>query len=338
MTRTVPQFHPHLPPTPSSKLNVHLQSRPMVYKNNLHELSSNERTLEDVLDYHRNLRKSRGDSWSVDWSKMRYWAVGAKKLTFGKKYSKHVVRRRPFHVPSPSVLSSTSACQVTDSLSRYSSTESSQVPCQVVSTQPVHSHTVSIPSRVIDPTSVYGLSLVPGRQELSPPTVEYGYMPPSSAKILSPLSVDSGYETAEFSPSSSIVPSSTSQFVREIDQFLDSFNIEVPSKETLDIIELDNTYETMSVEDMLDKTEEVSQDTEFLEENSAKSKEQVGMCEVEESIENIEEYVKKVTNTVSGKNTERDDECVVGSADITIYDLNGRSFTVMQVDPVHSCQ
>ena len=89
----------------------------------------------------------------------------------------------------------------------------------------MYSHNVAPPWQVSSSLSVDNVSVTPA-------------LP---CQLPSPFSVDSGYETAESSPSSTI-PSL--QFVMEIDQFLDSFEIE-PSKDILDnteivSLELDN--------------------------------------------------------------------------------------------------
>ena len=118
----------------------------------------------------------------------------------------------------------------------------------------------------------------------------------------SPHSVDSGYDTAEFSPGDSL------GYVKEIDQFLDSF-------------------ELGSCKELLHRP--VVGELELLDERSL-GDDQTKKYEVEESNVNIEEFVQSLT---SGHQTGQ--KSTNSSQEIIMYDINGQGFTVLKVDPIY---
>eukprot|EP00092_Neocalanus_flemingeri_P035586 GFUD01038736.1.p1 GENE.GFUD01038736.1~~GFUD01038736.1.p1 ORF type:complete len:285 (+),score=54.08 GFUD01038736.1:170-1024(+) len=133
----------------------------------------------------------------------------------------------------------------------------------------------------------------------------------------SPPSIDSGYDTAEFSPSCTTLASHGESLghVKEIDQFLDSFEFR-PHEELQNMA--DNCY-----------TSDTYESGWF----DGRSFEEVQTLkhEVEESIENIGEYVKKLTS--GDYETEKKP---ASNSQIPLHDLNRQSFTVLQVDPINS--
>jgi len=130
----------------------------------------------------------------------------------------------------------------------------------------------------------------------------------------SPPSVDSGYDTAECSPASTLSsPGEGLGYVEEIDQFLDSFEFG-PHNELIN----SSIPEEVSVSD-----EGPLVDDQAVLENILLKETQGTVDEVEESIENIEECVKKLTGDQSQT-----------SQEVTMYDVNGKNFTVLQLDPV----
>ena len=125
--------------------------------------------------------------------------------------------------------------------------------------------------------------------------------------------MDSGYDTAEFSPASTLSsPGEGLGYVEEIDQFLDSFEFG-PHRELI------NTSTTGEV-DMSGEGSQVNDQAVL--ENILVEETQGTVDDMEESIENIEECVKKLTGAQSQ------------SQEVTMYDINGKSFTVLQLDPV----
>ena len=136
----------------------------------------------------------------------------------------------------------------------------------------------------------------------------------------SPPSVDSGYDTAEFSPSSSTLssPGEGLGYVEEIDQFLDSFEFG-PHRELI------NTSTTGEV-DLSGQEESLVNDQASLK-NILEEERQETVDEMEESIENIEECVARMT---AGQSQDSSSQ----SQEVTMYDINGKSFTVLQLDPV----
>ena len=131
--------------------------------------------------------------------------------------------------------------------------------------------------------------------------------------------MDSGYDTSEFSPSSSTLssPGEGLGYVEEIDQFLDSFEFG-PHRELI------NTFTTGEV-DLNDKGPQVNGQAVL--ENILVEETQGTINETEESIENIEECVARLTGDQSQDSSSH-------SQEVTMYDINGKSFTVLQLDPV----
>ena len=101
--------------------------------------------------------------------------------------------------------------------------------------------------------------------------------------------------------------------MEEIDQFLDSFEFG-PHRELI------NTFTTGEV-DLNDEGPQVNGRTVL--ENVLVEETQGTINETEESIENIEECVARMTGDKSQD-----------SQEVTMYDINGKSFTVLQLDPV----
>ena len=101
--------------------------------------------------------------------------------------------------------------------------------------------------------------------------------------------------------------------MEEIDQFLDSFEFG-PHRELI------NTFTTGEV-DLNDEGPQVNGQAVL--ENILVEETQGTINETEESIENIEECVARMTGDQSQD-----------SQEVTMYDINGKSFTVLQLDPV----
>ena len=137
--------------------------------------------------------------------------------------------------------------------------------------------------------------------------------PAPACLFSSPPSVDSGYDTSEFSPSSSTLssPGEGLGYVEEIDQFLDSFEFG-PHRELI------NTFTT---------GEGAQVNGQAVLENILVEETQGTINETEESIENIEECVARLTGDQSQDSSSH-------SQEVTMYDINGKSFTVLQLDPV----
>ena len=131
VTKSRPQLQPHLPLVQAHQQYDHLQPRPMV--NKMHLQGDIDRIQEQVLEYHSNLRRSRGQRWTVDWSKMKYWTVGVKNCSLGKKYLEHDGRQSR-HYPYQG---------------------------QALDTPSVYSHNVAPPWQVSSPLSVDNVSVTP---------------------------------------------------------------------------------------------------------------------------------------------------------------------------------
>jgi hypothetical protein len=129
--------------------------------------------------------------------------------------------------------------------------------------------------------------------------------------------VDSGYDTSELSPSSSTLssPGEGLGYVEEIDQFLDSFEFG-PHRE---LINISTTGEVDLIGQKSVVNDQAALENILIEERQG--------AEMEESIENIEDCVARMT---AGQSQDPSSH----SQEVTMYDINGKSFTVLQLNPV----